>query len=501
MSLSPEKVELAVKAAAAATVGGLVLMAVIARRPARGLYMYLFLCGFLLTPKLPVVREKLCAADAVLVGTLAVLALTWHRRRRPPVPLLRSQTAVLQAAALFVLVAGASLVINTLGHRQDVQRGVIEVATYILGLLAMGAIVLEIDTWAKWRRAVAAWGAGAAAVTAVGLVSMFVYSPAWTRDAYSGRISATMKTSLQLASYVAPVVPAAALLLERRRGGWPSRVLSAGLVLGAFAVLIGTGSRSAFLITVAAAAGTVLLLHADARQRRTTSRMAELMAVGGVVGAVLLVVLAATDPGTHYVGGSTPPHLRAVRLFTDLAKGRGMGDEDRRLPATTRPLAGLAEAPAFGVGPSNFGVYHGQEEVHNSFLTALGETGLFGFAALMAFFACTAHAAVKAGWMLRRHPERMLTTAFLLGFGLLMLYQMTVNGLRQRPLWFVCGLTACLPRIAVELESRRRAARLAALDPANNGPANSGPANAAPTAPARSAGPRIGGPRRRTRAR
>ena len=48
----------------------------------------------------------------------------------------------------------------------------------------------------------------------------------------------------------------------------------------------------------------------------------------------------------------------------------------------------------------------------------------------------------------------MLVTAFGIGFALLLFYQLTILGLRQRHFWFYCGLVVCLPRVLADRRLR-----------------------------------------------
>ena len=468
---------------------GAVLLAVVARKPVRGLYLYFFCSGILVTPSLPVVREKVSIAEPMLLSALVGMAATflYRRARRVPgaTPLLGLQRWVLASAAGFVAAAGASLVYNHLGGRQELTKGVVEVATYLLGLAALAATVVEIDSYRKWVRAVLAWSAGAGVVTAVGLMAMFVYAPSFTRDEFTGRISSTLKFENQVASYVGPVLPVAAVLVERYfRSRWLLRAAALG-VLGTIVVLIGTGSRTAFLISLIALCGVVLVLFQDGLRRRKPSVLAPTIAAAGVAGLVAVVVAVAADDGTPYKLGVTPAWQRPVKMTLEAARGKRTLVNETRTDYTTRPLKELPGSPLFGYGPANFGFRFAQSEVHNSFLTVVGEEGLLGLACFGALVVLTGRCGLFAWRVLRRHPNQAIVTGFLFGFAILMLYQLTVNGLRQRPLWFGIGLVACLPRVALELETRRREARRAARLAAAGFPSGPGPGPAPVPAAAR----------------
>ena len=444
----------------AALAGLAAVCAVLVRNPVRGLYLYIFCSAILLSPELPVVRDKLSIAEPVLALTLAGLFFARARVGRGAVPLGRRQRAALAAGAAWVCVAGISGAVNFGGGRLvDWQRTVLEIATLGLGLVSCATIAWAINSWERWLRCLAAWSAGGLLVTLVGLFAMFVFAPAWAKDDFSGRVSATLRESGQVASYLGPVLPFAALAVERRvRSRWVKLPVQA-VFLGAFVVMLGTGSRIALLISLTAFCGLVLALISDARRRGATSFFAAALVAGGAVGFGAFAYEVAGSDEKYSLGG-TDPVRRPILMLRDIF--RGQRKEGHRLQETAAPLVTAARHPLFGIGPGNYGVFYHQHEIHNSYLSVLGETGAFGVLTFAAFMVLT----LRNGWegwrALGDAPAGTLAGAFLFGFGLLLLYQMTALGLRQRPFWFAAGLMIALPRCAADYRLRVAAARRAA---------------------------------------
>ena len=454
----------AAAAAGVALLGG--VLAVIAKNPVRGLYLYIFCSAVLVSPALPVVRDKLSVAEPVLA--CAAVGLFFGRRfvTGGTPPMTTPQRAALLAGATWVLVVGICAAINFAGGRLvDPVRTAIETATFGLGLFSCALVAWAVNTWDRWLKCLGAWAAGGLVVTAVGLMAMFVYAPGWTKDDFTGRVSSTLRESGQVASYLGPVLPFAALAAERvLKSAWV-KVPAQALFLGAFVVMLGTGSRIALLISLCAFCGLVVALLADARRRGTSSAFALALVAAGAVGFGAFVYSVFTDRGAEYVVGQTSPITRPIVMLRQI--GEGKRTESHRLEQTFRPLETFDRHPLFGIGPANFGVYYRQHEIHNSYLSVLGETGAAGVIAFAAFVGLS----LRCGWvgtvLLRPTAGRALGLAFLFGFGLLLLYQMTALGLRQRPFWFATGLLIALPRAALDLRGRiALAVRRAAGPPA-----------------------------------
>ena len=461
--MSPADADEIVLLVVAGLAGLAVLGGILSKNPVRGLYLYIFSSAVLLSPELPVVRDKLSIAEPILACTLVALFLDRRRVAAAALPVLPAQRAALTAGLAFLGVVAASAAVNFLGFRLvDVRRTALETATLGLGLTSCAAVTWSINSWDRWLKALGAWAAGGTVVTAVGLMAMFVYTPEWSVDDFTGRVSSTLRESGQVASYLGPVLPLAALALERTvRRRWVKLPVQA-VFMGAFVVMLGTGSRIALLISILAFCGLIVVLLADARSRGRGSGLAAGLVAAGAVGFASFLWVVFSDQTANYQAGESNPVLRPILVVRDILQGRR--DETGRLDATIKPIETFENHPVLGIGPGNYGVYYRTHEVHNSYLAILGETGLLGVVTFATFLVLLARCGLRGLHALRPTDAHALGLAFLFGFGLLLLYQMTALGLRQRPLWFAAGLLIALPRCAADLRLRidARARRLAA---------------------------------------
>ncbi|MFH5804417.1 O-antigen ligase family protein [Alienimonas sp. DA493] len=451
------------------------LFVFLAKNPLRGIYFYLFSCAILLAPELPVVREKLTGAEAVFAATLLALICFSGRIRRGPAPLLPIQRTVLIAAGCWVASVFASLVANYLaGSLVSVGRSGLEAATYAYGFVVSFVIVHYVDTWEKWRTCLLAWTLGGGVVTAVGLMAMSIYSPAWTKDDFSGRISSTLRESNQVASYLGPLLPVAAFVLRspgpsRLWSSWAARTAGFCLLAGAFVVMLGTGSRTAFLITGAAFAALMVLLFVVAPKERVKAGVTRFLAVGGLAAMIWFVYGVATDTGERYALGVTKPWERPVRIFAEILRGE-RDATDTRVEQVARLSRTWTDRPVFGAGPGNYSPLTRGHEIHNSYLNILAELGLVGVTAFGFWMLTAVGLARTSAAIAPRGEARVIVYGFLAGCVLLLLYQITILGMRQRPLWFVNGLLICLPRVLLDLHLRQSTDRDAASDPPSPSP-------------------------------
>ena len=117
--------------------------------------------------------------------------------------------------------------------------------------------------------------------------------------------------------------------------------------------------------------------------------------------------------------------------------------------------------PFLGTGPHNVPYVFHMHEIHNTYLGVLAEEGLFGLISLLAFLAAT----FRCGWLALKHLNNSMhyltILSVLIGFAGLLVYGGAMFGLRQRVLWFMCGLIIALPRVIfVERTRIERAKRL-----------------------------------------
>ena len=117
----------------------------------------------------------------------------------------------------------------------------------------------------------------------------------------------------------------------------------------------------------------------------------------------------------------------------------------------------FAEHPLLGVGPGGFAATIPElvpgglaQEMHNSYLGVLAETGAVGSLLMFGLLAAAMARSVRfLGWTRRaRDPEaHTVARALLVSYLSLLLYGMLNYGLRQRHFWFVIALIVALPHI------------------------------------------------------
>jgi hypothetical protein len=165
------------------------------------------------------------------------------------------------------------------------------------------------------------------------------------------------------------------------RGGVRRRIASALLALGfAGVLLLGTYSRSAWLLTVVAVAAWFALAG-----RTTLEGTLGRRGIAILGGVALVVAMAAApavtdrvDPGNSGTAISNAQHHQTMDLAIDLAQDR----------------------PLTGVGLGSYGSYADQPELvsssHSTLLTAAAELGLPGLALLLGAMLTTAFLGVRA---------------------------------------------------------------------------------------------------------
>jgi hypothetical protein len=398
-----------------------------------GVSLFVFLSSITMMPALPVVGDRLSIADFVMVPTLlgAVFRGQLTRAVSPRVRTIdRCGLAFISLCSLSSAVA--------LMTSDDSVRILVFMAIYLYGYLCFRLMLRVIDTPERLARVCLFWAAGAMVVIVVGfLAATGVYRPAWAVDPIINRISSTMKSSGQVSSYIGPATFILIYLATSREVPGLRRMAVIGLIGASGVVLLGTGSRISFVIMVFALAYAFwTLLASRARALRKWP-----LVTGAVVGAAALVVYTASvwaDHSERYALLNTSPFERSIKMFSeqshedaDLAEWGGTRYEE-----STLVLDNLWRHPIFGVGSGMFTEVYRVNEVHNTYFGILGENGLLSFVAFVFWwFAIVGFLAIsvlrlRSGYL--RYAGRLVLGAFLV----LSIYQVTTNGMRQRPFWF-----------------------------------------------------------------
>jgi hypothetical protein len=423
-----------------------ILAAVIAYEPVIGVYVYLFGCAILLTTKLPVVREKLAGCDFVML--LVLLTFFVNRAKWKIETVLPIQYSALRFGLLYVVICGLSIAINA-GNIVEYSRSLLELAVYVYGFVACVAIVILVDDRKKWRNCLIAWCFGAGVVGIVScMAASGIYDPTWARDEFTMRISSTLRESGQISSYCGPILPF--LVFASSISSVPIRVrrILYFLIVPVMVAILGSGSRIALTILCMSLVGVFVMRPMFPTRSQLASVAFWIIALAAVAGLGKVVYDVATDTSEVYTAGQTSPFERPIRIIAEWWRGERVFDATR--PEQGRSFAKrFVDHPLLGSGLGNYTLRYRTHEIHNSYVSSLAETGCFGFSALLIWLAAVWRNGTL-GLKYSRDPDyRLLIACMLFGFVLLLMYQMTALGLRQRPWWFIPALIICIPRILI----------------------------------------------------
>lgn len=428
----------------------LVLGAAIARNPVRGLYVAIFASAVLITPELPVVRDKIAACEVVMVITWLVAAC----RALPGKRWLVSQKKAFVRALLFLAIALISFAGNAATGNLDFSHSGVEMANYVYGFLVFTTVVCLVQSWDQWLRCLIAWAWGTVLVSAVAMVTILGWGPSWAQDSFSGRVSSTLKFSNQLPGYCIPililVIVTAALRQAPRRIRMPAVLLAGAIGLA----VIASGSRSGLLLLGGSIAAVIGIAISERRNPALDRAILTGLGMAAALAVVLFVVRVAATSDQGYALGRTPGYQRAARMGTLWMQG-DEGAEDTRIIQLRLAAEKIPEQLALGVGPANFAMVFHVDEIHNTYVGVLVEEGIFGAMALVVWLASVIE---NARLGLKWSPSgmhRLIVLAILTGFLALLVYGVTMFGLRQRPFWFMAGLLVALPRVMYNWSAMR----------------------------------------------
>lgn len=419
----------------------MVAVMALAPRPMWALYAIFLSSGILMTPGLPVVGDKAALPDAFFLVLVGALVLGWATGR------FRMQNRFAPQVKLSILLIGLFLFVtllsffnNNIEYGRAAASSTLEVVIISYGVTLFILSVVLIRDWEEWERCFLAWVAGMAIVGAVGAYSVIFSPPGFAVDSFTGRISSTLKFENQVPSYVMPLMPVLVFFIFARGIARRAKLTLLGVFMACLLTLIGTGSRTAFLLI----AMMVVLLAAlvfTARRPRVIDlgAMSKYMGLGVLAVAVYVTVAMATFSGEYRLGKTPAWQRPVVILYTGVVE-RGTLDK-KRTKQFEFALRNFDSAPFIGHGPrfTQLGLHH--VLVHNTYLTILLEMGLVGLLLFLSWL-------LSIGWLafMGYHntaaPERAryLMAALGIGLVLLLMYQMSMYGLRHRPLWLMAGL-------------------------------------------------------------
>ena len=442
------------------TVGLLVYLSAVialARRPMWALYGVFLLSGVLITPSLPVVGDKVAVPEAFFLLLVGALTLGWatgrfrvHNRIVPQVQL------NMLLVGLFLLVVLLSFFNNNIEYGRAAASSILEVVIISYGVVLFLLSVFLIHSWREWERCFLAWVAGMAIVGLVGAYSVVFTPPGFAVDSFTGRISSTLKFENQVPSYVMPLMPVMAYLIFAHGIARRAKLVFAGIVIACLLTLIGTGSRTALLL-IAAMVVLLAFMVVVARRPRVLDhgRMGAYMGAGILAVGVYVTVAMATFSGEYRLG-KTPTWQRPVAiLYTGIVE-RGTLDA-KRTKQFEFALQNFDTAPFIGHGPrfTQIGLHH--VLVHNTYLTILLEMGLLGLLFFLSWVLSMGWLAFL-GYQNATAPARAqyLMAALTVGLLLLLMYQMSMYGLRHRPLWLMAALMVSAANLNLRMSHEQR---------------------------------------------
>jgi O-antigen ligase len=453
-----------------AGVVGIGFLMFIFAEPIRGLYAAICASAILIAPNLPVVREKISACEVVILMAWLIIILKWPGRARNAPLMLPTQKRAIGWGAALIAVCIISFAVSMVRENIDPTPAAVETANYIYGFMLFLTVAHLVTTWKDWVNCFYAWATGTALACSVGLYSLATGGPDWTRDEFTGRLSATFKFSNQLPSYCLPILAFVLVVAGwRSTRPWMSLVLY-GLAAAIIANIIGTGSRIAFGMLILTLGAISWLAMQKVNRALFRASMFRWMGLGLIVGFSWFIYIVATQEDLSYKLGETPASERPIRQFVKASEDPDGEIDTNRARQIRTVIERFPERPIFGTGPHNVPQVFRMHEIHNTYLGALAETGILGFISLMAFIIAVG----VCGWHGMRHAgnsvQYITIMSVLIGYSSLLLYGVAMFGLRQRVFWFMCGLLVALPRVLysehlararfAETRRRRNAAQL-----------------------------------------
>ncbi|GEM_PF-5155103 len=411
------------------------------RRPERGLYMTFFFTGILITPHLPVVRDKFTAGELFMLLTWFIL-ISYSRDTKNQAPLSKAQINVMLLGAAFITWTIITYIVNGLIYTAaftDSANSLIETCNFIYGYMMFLTVVFLVRNWDLWKQCLNSWLWGSVVVSFFGVLALAGHGPSWSYDAFTHRVCSTLRTENQVPSFLLPIFVVLIFMIVQKGRKYRERFALTVLEIGVFLTAIGTGSRTAFLMLMVAGAGIIYVASREARFRSFNSnKLAKLTTFAFFIFLLYLAICLVGYRGDYSLG-HTPAWQRPVVMFFDWIEGNRNLDENR-----TRQLEFVSENIGdnlvFGTGPKNYGDLYGIEEIHNTYVGVLFQMGVPGLLFFLAWLWGVVHIGWKASKRIQVPEQRLIVLCMVVGMGLLLLYSLTMFGLRQRNIWLLAGL-------------------------------------------------------------
>lgn len=350
------------------------------------------------------------------------MAWTWalilFGRKRNSRPLLESQRPVLVAGGIFLAFTAASWAIN-LGLAPHGQiASTVEMLNYVYGFLVMLTVVYLVIRWDILVNCLWAWLAGALIVSAIGALAIIGAAPDWAYDAFTGRVSSTLKFENQVPSFLLPILPVAVVFAAARSQFLYRRLVLAALSLAGIATIAMTGSRAGMLMTVLLLAGVLWIAVREGNRPRINAKLifASFALLVAVQVGISTLALALYDG--DYRLSYTPAWQRpTVVLYDWLTERDGTlaTIDGSRVDQAVLIADSWLDHALIGIGPKMVGPVLRSAEIHNTYLGLLIETGLPGLSLFVVFVAMVLATCVELIDRCNSDIMRAVTRALLVG--------------------------------------------------------------------------------------
>ena len=399
----------------------------------------------------PAVLRKLTLADPVLLLTLVATAFT--PRPGATVPDTQSRRIVW----LFAAFCGVGFLSALRGEAG--LDGLIELSTYVWLLVSLLVLCHLLRSEGVLQRILATWW-WATVIACVGTtIGMLLLASGRTEGFFlvGGRVNGFFEAPNQVQSFMIASTPLLCTTAFRRGAPTRRRMVDGLLIVLAFVGVLGSGSRGGIVWEVV---GIWLALVISNRRLAITATFVAVVCAGSAWQIV-----------QQYHDDLPFALRRAFSLFeSDSLDLRELSHGRADQLFTWKTV--FAENPLIGVGPGSFRyniprlVPGGKaQEMHNSYLSILAETGLVGAFLMFGLIGVVlARAAALFRAMLRQNdPERCaIALTLLISFFSLLCYGTVNYGMRQRYFWFVVALLITIPPIYGPQFTRARFAPAAA---------------------------------------
>ena len=403
----------------------------------------------------PEVLRKLTVSDPILLLTAVALAVRGSRagalRERQP-------RRIIGLFVAFCVVAILSALLGDSG-----AEALIEVGTYFWLCVSVVIICQLVSTRIRLRQVLSAlrWAGIVACVAgAIGTILIW-HGNVDNVLVRGGRVTGFFEGPNQVQSLLFVVIPFLCATAFSRTSSVATRIVHGVLIVLAFVSVVASGSRAGVLWTALAIWLTLVLASPRA-------------------GALWTCVLVLAGIFAWHVfvehREDMPFALRRALSFIDQDRFELRELSHGRADQLTTWQTVFVEHPILGVGLDQFRynvprmVLGGKaQEMHNSYLSVLAETGVVGG---LVMFTLLGTALLRSIAFLRRAlrarsaEEFAVARALLVAYLTLLLYGTVNHGLRQRYFWFVVALIMSVPHLygrarAVRLRARVRSRALA----------------------------------------